>query len=104
MEPSPDDLLSPAEARAILNVDYLTLWRWTEEFDPPKIRSVRVGDHGWHKYRRRDVEALRDPEKRPWETLPWWMHPIGPERDAAKVRQNGNPYYKPLDVLYPEES
>jgi len=65
---SPDDLITPGEALAILQVDYQTLWKWTTD---RKIRSTRVGTHGWHRYRRGDIEALREPSSRPgWENYP----------------------------------
>lgn len=61
------DLLTPAEACQILDVDYMTLWRWATH---GYITFVRVGDHGWHKYPRRAVEALRDISARPWDKNP----------------------------------
>lgn len=54
------DLLRPEEVTVILGVSMATLDRWTKD---GKIPVVRVGAHGWRRYRRSDVEALLRPSR-----------------------------------------
>ncbi len=51
------ELVTSREAADILCVTRETVWRWETK---GRLRSIRVGPRGWRKYRRTDVEALRD--------------------------------------------